>query len=210
MEVRGILSRASRRSLVFSSGTGLLLLLSLGFQWNIADVLTPFLSLPLLAAVWALAVFGAIQACIHATCEWKKSTPTFAPFAISVSALLLALFVPFTDLWLTANFNLKRSAREQVVQRVISGDLTPNVEHNTHLIALPRGSGLSIGGDEIAIEGPHRNPYVFFCTFRGMLDNYSGFLWVPSGAEPEGYSDAGEQGTQIEHLDGNWFFIGHR
>ena len=51
--------------------------------------------------------------------------------------------------------------------------------------------------------------YVFFYTFRGILDNYSGFLWVPEGGKPELFQDAGESGTEVLFYGGNWYFIGH-
>lgn len=35
---------------------------------------------------------------------------------------------------------------------------------------------------QIVVEGEPGAPYVFFFTFRGVLDSYSSFLWVPTGA----------------------------
>lgn len=140
----------------------------------------------------------------------NKGAYAFAPLIVSARTLLVAFYVPFTQLWLQANFNLNRAAREHVVEKVRSGTFVPNVAHNDNLSALPKGSGVSMGGDEILVEGPSSNPYVFFFTFRGILDNYSGFLWVPDGGRPERFGDAGEPGTEIEPLDGNWYFIGYR
>jgi hypothetical protein len=51
---------------------------------------------------------------------------------------------------------------------------------------------------------------VFFFTFRGILDNYAGFLYVPSGGKPTEYSDLNEpQSVEIEHLEGNWYYASH-
>ncbi|WP_211314846.1 hypothetical protein [Thioalbus denitrificans] len=194
----------------FSIISALLLLLSLVFQWDIIDALTPFLGGPLLGLVWLLVVISAVLGSAHAYRHRSKGASAFAPLMVSIGTLLVAFFVPFTQLWLYANFNLNKVAREQVVEKVKSGTFAPNVAHNDKLIALPTDSGVSMGGDEILVEGPSSNPYVFFFTFRGILDNYSGFLWVPDGGRPEQFGDAGEPGTEIESFGGNWYFIGNR
>jgi len=194
----------------FSITSAILLLISLAFQWSIIDALTPFLGWPLLALAWLLVMISAVVALVHAYRHRSKGAYAFAPLIISTGTLLIAFFIPFTQLWLYANFHLNKTAREQVVEKVRSGVLKPNVAHNAELIALPNGSGVSMGGGKIIVEGSINNPYVFFFTFRGILDNYSGFLWVPDGGKPEQFRDADEPGTEIESFGGNWYFVGHR
>lgn len=88
-----------------------------------------------------------------------------------------------------------------------AGELLPNVSHNAKIISLPE-YGVS-NGNAIVIEGERDNPYVFFFTYRGILDNYSGFLWVPEGGDPSQFGDASDKGTEITHYGGQWYFIGH-
>ncbi|MDR0634155.1 MAG: hypothetical protein LBF91_04175 [Azoarcus sp.] len=197
-------------ALCFSFISALVLLIALVFQWNVIDALTPFLGVPLLGLAWFPVMLSAVLAVAHAYRNRSKGAYAFAPLIVTICTLLVAFFVPFTRLWLYANFHLNLSAREQVVAKVKSGTFRPNVAHSAKLIALPKNSGLSMGGDEIIVEGSSSNPYVFFFTFRGILDNYSGFLWVPDGGKPEQFRDAGELGTEIEPFGGNWYFIGHR
>lgn len=180
------------------------------FQWNIIDALTLFLGVPLLGLAWLLVMISAVLASAHAYRHRSKGVYAFAPLMVSTGTLFVAFFVPFTQLWLYANFHLNKAAREQVIEKVKSSTFAPNVAYNDKLIALPKDSGVSMGGDEIIVEGSSNNPYVFFFTFRGILDNYSGFLWVPDGGRPEQFSDAGEPTTEIESFGGNWYFIGHR
>lgn len=205
-----IQSTQASKLLYFSMLSSVLLLISLAFQWNIIDVLTPFLGGALFGLVWLLALLSAALAFLHAYRHRSKGAHIFAPLIVSTCTLMVAFFFPFTQLWLYANFHLNKAAREQVLFNVKSGNLVPNVAHNTNLIALPRDSGVSMGGEDIIVEGPSSDPYVFFFTFRGILDNYSGFLWVPDGGRPEQFGDAGELGTEIESFGGNWYFIGHR
>ena len=202
-------TRASK-TLYFSVGSALFLLLALAFQWNLVDVLTPFLILPLLGLAWLLVLIAVVLATAHGYRHRTQGARALGPLLVAFSALVLALFVPFTQLWLHANFSWNQAEREQIVDQIKAGALVPNVAHNPNLIALPKGSGLSMGGDEILVEAPLSDPYVFFFTFRGILDNYSGFLWVPDGGKPEEFYDARQPGTQIEPLGGQWYFIGHR
>ncbi len=52
---------------------------------------------------------------------------------------------------------------------------------------------------------------MFFFTFRGVLDNYSGFLFVPDGGDPKEFYDLGEPGsTQLVKYGKNWYWAGHR
>jgi hypothetical protein len=198
------------KTLGFAIASSAMLLLALMFQWNIIDVLTLFIGLPLLGLVWLVVVFGVIWSVIYAYRHRREGLPAYRPTFVYGGAIVIALFVPFTQLWLYANFHINKAAREQVIAKVRSGDFKPNVSHNASLIALPNGYGVSKGGDEIIVQGDRNNPFVFFFTFRGILDNYSGFLWVPDGETPQEFQDAGEAGTEIEPFGGNWYFIGHR
>ena len=68
-----------------------------------------------------------------------------------------------------------------------------------------------MGGNEVVVESHDGANYVFFFTFRGILDNYSGFLYVPEGGKASRFSDLSEQdSTQIKHLENNWYFTSHR
>lgn len=203
-------SRRISNTLYFSVASALVLLTARAFQWNIIDTLTLFIGGPLLGLAWLLVMLTVIWSVAYAYRYRREGATAFAPLAVSIVALFLAFFVPFTQFWLYANFHFNKAAREQVVAKIRDGDFKPNVAHNSKLIALPKGSGVSMGGDEIIVEGPRNSPYVFFFTFRGILDNYSGFLWVPDGKRPELFSDVAATGTEIKSFGNNWYFIGHR
>jgi hypothetical protein len=198
------------KTLCFAVASAVAFLLVTAFQWDIVDFITPFLLVPLLASVWLVVIFTMIWSLGYAYRYRREGPLVWVPFAISAMALLAAWFVPFTELWIRTNFHFKKAQRELVVAQVKNGELVPNVSHNPGLIALPSGMDLSKGGDEIVVEGLPDEPYVFFFTFRGILDNYSGFLWVPKGGRPEQFRDAAQPGTQIESFGDNWYFVGHR
>jgi len=193
---------------VFTIVIATILLAVNAFQWNIIEVVTPFLALPLFALVWLLVVISTLLSIVHAIRYRRDGRSAMAPLAISIGAIVAAVFVPFTAIWLQVNFYSKQTAREEIVAQVRNGELLPNVTHSSKVISIP-GKGVS-SGDRIIVEGKRINPYVFFFTYSGILDNYSGFLWVPNGKDPTGFSDARDPGTEITHFGGNWFFVGHR
>ena len=191
---------------VISSG---ILLLVLAFQWNIVDFLTPLLTLPLLGIAWLLQMLGVILSFLFVYRRRRDGVAAFVPLAVSALAILLAIFVPFTQMWLHVNFDMHKAAREQIIAKVRSGALKPNVSYDDNLIALPKSYNVSMGGEEIIVQGALKNPYVFFFTYRGILDSYSGFLWVPKGKDPRNFMDSGEAGGEIVPFGGDWYFIGH-
>jgi hypothetical protein len=167
--------------------------------------------LPLEAAAWLALIGCAVAASVRAARVRRLGRTALHPLAICLCAVLLAVYFPFTDVWLAANYHWYRPARAEVVRQVQRGELRPNVAHNPSLIALPPGTPLvSMGGNEIIVEVHDGQPYVFFFTYRGILDNYSGFLFVPAGGDPRRFSDLGEPTTQLVEREEHWYFAAHR
>jgi hypothetical protein len=182
------------------------------FELDLLDALTPFLMAPFLGAVWLLYAAAATWSLIHFLLNaraWRRSA---IPLAICVVAFTVVTTFPFTQIWLKYNFALKRGARERVVAMVEAGQLRPNVAHNPSLIRLnPSEGSLSKGGNEIVAERHANGTYVFFYTFRGILDSYSGFLSVPPNGHPSDFGDLNEAGsTEIVEMAEGWYFASHR
>jgi hypothetical protein len=202
------------KTLIFAITSSVTLLMALMFQWNIIDEFTLFIGLPLLGLAWLIVVFGATWSIIYAYRHRRDGPPAFSPILVYSCVIAIALFTPFTRLWLDANFHIYKAAREQIIAKVRSrdfksGDFKEKVYYDYSVISLPEGYGVSMGGNEMIIQGERTNPFIFFFTYRGILDNYSGFLWVPKGANPQQFWDAKEAGTEIESFGDNWYFIGH-
>lgn len=193
---------------IFSS---LLLVLLAAFQWSLEEIFTIFLMVPLSAGVFIFFT-GCVIASLTCLSKFKAiGRKSLAPIGIQVIAFLLVVYVPFTTLWLKADYIIHKEQREIVVAQVLNGELTPNVEHNTSLIHLNDNySDVSRGGNDIVVEKHDGLTYVFFFTFRGILDNYSGYLYVPEGGSPEKYSDLNETNvTEIKHVENNWYLVSH-
>jgi hypothetical protein len=133
--------------------------------------------------------------------QWK-------PILIQSTTIFLVIFFPFTQIVLDIDFKMNKSEREEVVKMVENGTLKPNVSHNSSLIQLPKKyDQLSKGGGEIVIEKSGDNYSVLFLTFRGILDNFSGFVYSPNDKKPSPGDFRGDF-KQIEKLDENWYFVG--
>lgn len=189
----------------------LLIILFSAFSWSIIDRITVFLYFPLQAIVWSFFLIATIIG-LFCLLKYKKIGITAcSPLAISVISFLIVYFVPFTNLWVKADFFLYKKEREEIVKKVYDHELTSNVDYNPSLIALGDSYPLvSMGGNEIIVEQHSGLSYIFFFTFRGILDNYSGFLYVPDGGAASYFPDLDESdSTQIIHFGGNWYYASH-
>ena len=123
-----------------------------------------------------------------------------------MASVVIVVTVPFTALMLDLDFRIRLNDRQAVVQKVVSGELKPNVDHNSSLILLPHGfRHLSKGGGEIIIQRQGNETYVFFFTFRGILDNFSGFMYRSDDTIPKN-SDFGGDFFYTKRLTPNWYW----
>jgi hypothetical protein len=175
--------------------------------WDIIDIVTPFLMLPLTVFVWGAFIGVAAWSLIH-ICRKKRFTRSkvYGPLVIQIVSAVIVVTVPFTSIMIDLNFRLHLKQREEVISKVVSGELRPNIEHNSALIHLPNGyRHLSKGGGDIIVEHHSNDMYVFFFTFRGILDNFSGFMYRSDDTAPLDGDFTGEF-LEIKRLSKNWYW----
>jgi len=201
-----------KKSVLFiATGTSLLALGTAALQWLIIDKITEFLFLPLIGFI-GIAFLGSFALSIMYAWDYRKRHRfCFIPLIIHIIAVLILFFVPFTRLWLKWNFAYYKAEREKIVEMVITGELKPNVEYNSSLIELDSSFPLvSLGGNQIVVEMNDGKPYVFFYTYRGILDNYAGFLYLPEGGEPAKFNDLYEESkSEIENQEPDIYWVSH-
>lgn len=179
-------------------------------QWSLDDWLGPFLLGLLFALAWLLFAAAALLALRHGVRH--RSVSACWPALLCALALAFTLLAPFTRWWLQANFAWNLPARQTVIAAVRAGQLEPNVAHNASLIALPSSPHVSAGGNDIVVERHGSAHYVFFYTYRGVLDRFSGFLWVDAPGDPQAFqmgvdNHACIAGVSDEEPGGRWFYI---
>lgn len=173
------------------------------FQWKIIDIITAFLILPVLLLVFGFFIYITVRAIISLfkNKNWK-------PIVIQVITILLLIFVPFNQIILDIDFKMNKSERERVVKMVKNGELKPNVSHNSSLIHLPKKyEHLSSGGGEIVVEKSGDSYNILFFTYRGIMDNFSGFVYTPRDKEPS-KKEFDSNFKEVDKMDKNWYFVG--
>lgn len=178
------------------------------FYWSLIDVITPFGAPLLWLAALALALAAFVIAVILPFRRWRtRRLTSLLPLVFLVACVVITHFVDFTALWLATNFRLRHTDREQVVRRVVSGELRPNVAHNAALIALPGElAPASLGGGEVVVQRDGDKLKILFFTFRGVLDSFAGFVFTSDGSAPKDGDFAGQFFVNRKVGDG-WYYV---
>jgi hypothetical protein len=184
----------------------LALVIVLATFWTLTNVSSIFITMFLPIAAW-LALGGvAVWGLVLALRRRKDGKKPWLPFAICLAAAAIGAFVPFTDVWLSANYHLHRAARKRVVTALETGQLpTPSTLNSTMVVHLPWAAGTSSGGGDILVEREEGRLLVLFFTYRGILSHYSGYIY--SSDDPPGLSEAfGDHVRQLTKMEPHWFF----
>ncbi len=178
------------------------------FVWNLIDVVTPFAAPVLWLPILVTATAAILTAIILPIRRWPaRRSASFLPLLFLAVCFITTRFIDFTALWLSTNFRFRLAEREQVVRRIESGELRPNVSHNASLIALPREfASVSLGGGEVLVQRQGDKLKILFFTFRGVLDNFAGFVYTSDGLTPKRGDFAGEF-IIIRKVRDRWFYV---
>jgi hypothetical protein len=167
----------------------LLVLLLVWFQWDAVTVITVFL-MPFYWLAVGVIIIGMVAAAIIQAVKRRNGKPLvrlLAPFVI-VAALLFALrYVPFTRLYLEADFTLHTTGREEVVRLIENGEIDFDGERSGRVELPSRYARLSKSGD-VLIHITDDGMSVLFFTFDGVLDNFSGYVYSSEDSESAGYA----------------------
>ncbi|MED3872036.1 hypothetical protein CN395_18355 [Priestia megaterium] len=190
------------RLLLLSLISSLLVILVSLFQWDLIDIITEFLMLPIWLFVYAFFIIMTIWTLIHLLKNRK-----WQPFVIQLITILLWFFFPFNQINLDLNFRSHQDKREEVATKIENGVIKPNVPNSPSLIQLPKEyTQLSKGGGDIVVETKGKAKSILFFTYRGMIDNFSGFVYNPNDNKPS-KSDFNGDFKQIKKVHKNWYYV---
>jgi len=188
--------------LILSLISSLLVILVSLFQWDLVDVITEFLMLPVWLVVYAFFITITVCTLIHLFKNKK-----WQPLAIQLIAIALWIYFPFDQVNLDLNFKIHQNKREEIAAKIENGIIKPNVPDSPSLVQLPKEySGMSKGGGEVDLETKGKTKSILFFTYRGMLDNFSGFVYVPNDNRPL-KSDFDGNFNEIEKVHKNWYYV---
>ncbi|MGG0449818.1 hypothetical protein ABEY82_05510 [Priestia megaterium] len=190
------------RLLLLSLISSLFVILVSLFQWDLVDIITEFLMLPIWLFVYAFFIIMTIWTLIHL---FKKRK--WQPFVIQLITISLWFLFPFNQVNLDLNFKIHQDKREEVATKIENGVIKPNVSDSPSLIQLPKKyTQLSKGGGDIVVETKGKANSILFFTYRGMLDNFSGFVYNPNDNKPS-KSDFNGDFKQIKKVHKNWYYV---
>ncbi len=173
-------------------------------SWSLVDYLNPFCMGALLLLSWVSLIIMIVASIIYLLFRIKKNiTRAITPFIINVTTLLIICFVPFTEIWLELEFRLKWNDYNDVVKLVEEGQIEAD-KWGIALLPLEYRH-TSRGGGEIIIDKRDGVTRIFFFTYRGILDNFSGYMYRSDDNPPQEF-DFGGDWSQVEKKRPHWFF----
>ncbi len=199
VELKRILYAAG---LAFSLFSSLLLLATVAFQWSLIELFTPFLWPFVHGVVFLLFIIVLLAGLLL-----FLFTRIRTPLIVCVAALLMYALFPFTTVILYVDFHRNLADREQVIQQLETKPILiqPDTSGVQAVIPLPlEYKHVSRGGGDVLLDS--RSGKVLFFTFRGVVDNFSGFVYSPSGQEPQA-DDFGGTLREIERMKENWYWV---
>lgn len=170
------------------------------FFWDIGDAIG-FAILLFSVPVWVSFLTILLASLIQPL--RKRESRGFLPFGINCAAFLVVLVVPFTRWKLDLDFAWKFQERSAVINKVKSGELRSG---EGIIIRLPERYQSSSKGGSIMVEQQGNATLVFFFTFRGVLDNFSGFIYVSDDDASRIHQFQGGRATVFRKLRENWYF----
>lgn len=188
---------------------GILILLLQFYRWEIIDIITPFLQWPFEMAIYCIFfVTLAILTFLGIRDLRALRIVRLVASLFMIITYLITIFVNFNGLWISHYFSKYKDHRWQVIKLIEDGVLKPNVSHDHTQIHLdPPFDKTSMGGGDILFNFASKNRQVFFFSFRGILDAYSGFYYSSEDMPPV-QNSLGLEFKDFIKLEKNWYWIG--
>ncbi len=125
------------------------------------------------------------------------------PFILSVVLLFLVIARPFSPLFRNAEFSFKLDDREEVAHQILNGEIQPSNERGDLFKVSKKFNNSALSdGNEVLKMG---NKLLFF-TVRGVLDNFSGYIFSPDGSAPTN-GDVQADIIEIKKINKNWYYV---
>jgi hypothetical protein len=175
-------------------------------QWILIDILTPFCIGPVILISFLCLILMLLASVIYIPFRIKKHlVEAFAPLVINVATCAIIWFVPFNNIWLDIVFSANWQGYNEVVQMVERGEIGLVTGK---AVQLPQKyQYLSTGGGDIIIEKQDGVTSILFFTYRGVLDNYSGYVYRSDNSPPP-EDDLLGPWKQVMQKKPHWFFCG--
>lgn len=178
------------------------------FRWSLVEILTPFLEPMLELIIYGFFLIIIIWSFIFGLMKMKsRKIKALIPCIINIATIIIIFIVPFTAIMLKIDFHFHLNDREEVIEKIKNGELVPDASHNNLINLSGKYQNLSKGGGDIVVEYEDKNPNIFFFTFRGIIDNFSGFAYMSYDREPERNDFLCTEILEIKKLKNHWYWM---
>lgn len=173
-------------------------------QFTSSILLSIFIYFPLtlLLFIGGIALF--ILSVVHIFKMYRKTkVKSFLPLILCVTLIFLLIDRPLSPLFQKIEFSFKLDKREDVARQIINDKIKPSNDRGD-LFLVPKKYNkffLSDGNEVMKIDDK-----LFFFTVRGILDNFAGYVFSPSGVEPTN-EDVQATIIKIQKMNNNWYYI---
>jgi hypothetical protein len=199
------------RVFYFVGATSALSLIVDSVRWQLVSILTVFVA-PFIELVILAPFVGVVWAILHAIFPLRGSRPNrFSPLLLSLTTAAILVFVPFDWILLKVDFAINLHSRTVAAERILAGiqQESPMSGGRGDLVHLNGFQHrLSEDGD-VMVWHTAQKQMVFFFTFRGILDSFSGFIYSANDLPPE-KEDFGGEWVEVQHLRKNWYWAASR
>lgn len=209
-EIKQIRNKQSNSVFFFMLSIGLIgsltILLQNIYRWTIVDIFTPFIAILIEMIGYLVFIVCSLIVFVYFVISKCQRARNGIPILINIVVIILIFIIPFTSITVNLDYRFNKSEREEVVKLVLDGSLKPNLSFNAALIHLPdKYEKLSKGGGEIIVEGSGQDTQILFFTYRGVVDNFAGFIYTANGSRPDEmlFGDF----IQVKKFDKNWYWV---
>lgn len=180
------------------------------FRWSLVEILTPFLE-PMLEIL----VYGCFYLFIFISLLYVLLTKSprnrkknAIPLGIMILVFGIIVLVPFTKITIQIDYYAHHNERQEVIKLIEVDKIIKSKDHFVTL--LPKKYRyLSKGGGEIVITGSKNHREVLFYTFRGVIDNFSGFIYTSNDAYPD-EALYGSRFIEVKKYKEHWYWVSAR
>ncbi|MED4444070.1 hypothetical protein CN971_31265 [Bacillus thuringiensis] len=171
-------------------------------KWYLVQLVTPFfmpfVSIAIYGSFFIIFIIGIIN---FIKCKnWK-------PLVIQLIIIIICIYVPFVKIYMKLDFIIYKEDRKQVIELIEQKKLIPNVKYNSKMIHLPKQFvSTSKNGGDILVQEKENSTLIFFYTYRGILDNFSGFIYSFNDIKPI-KSDFNSDFKEIIKVEKNWYYV---
>lgn len=163
-----------------------------------------FIVFPLMILLFIGGIVLLILSIIHIFKKYKiTKMKSLLPLLLSLVLLFLIFERPFFPVFQKAEFSFKLDEREEVAGQILKGEIRSSNEQGD-LYPVPQKynhSSLSDGNEVMKM-----NDKLLFFTVRGILDNFSGYVFSPNGSAPTN-DDVQADIIKIQKMSDHWYYI---